>query len=186
MRKYPQIIYIYIYLYIKSYNPEFLNELVVEAYRQSFCYVACFFFMDNFTKFYLDCWPGVLNTGALSEIIKKVTTNPAIPANLFTSIRAVTNLFKNSCFYNWLQKHRSEVGTRFFIVIFWVWSCVPRNGLSLNVVLSTVCSLCAVGGCWCLCLLDVVWIYGINIVADKHLMCSTLYSFYLCFLYFMC
>ncbi|KAM3743055.1 hypothetical protein ACB098_07G116300 [Castanea mollissima] len=47
--------------------------------------------------------------GVLSEIIKKVTTNPAIPANLLTSIRAVTNLFKNSCFYNWLQKHRSEI-----------------------------------------------------------------------------
>uniref|UniRef100_A0A2N9ECM6 PUL domain-containing protein n=1 Tax=Fagus sylvatica TaxID=28930 RepID=A0A2N9ECM6_FAGSY len=37
---------------------------------------------------------------ALMEIIKKVTTNPAIPANLLTSIRAVTNLFKNSCYYN--------------------------------------------------------------------------------------
>ncbi|KAJ1410416.1 WD40/YVTN repeat-like-containing domain superfamily [Sesbania bispinosa] len=44
----------------------------------------------------------------LMEVIKKVTINPTIPANLLTSIRAVTNLFKNSCFYNWLQKHRSE------------------------------------------------------------------------------
>ena len=32
----------------------------------------------------------MLNTGVLSEIIKKVTTNPAIPANLLTSIRTVT------------------------------------------------------------------------------------------------
>nr|XP_023901791.1 uncharacterized protein LOC112013633 [Quercus suber] len=45
----------------------------------------------------------------LRRRVKKVTTNPAIPANLLTSNRAVTNLFKNSCFYNWLQKHRSEV-----------------------------------------------------------------------------
>ncbi|XP_057456367.1 uncharacterized protein LOC130747441 [Lotus japonicus] len=45
----------------------------------------------------------------LMELIKKVTINPTIPANLLTSIRAVTNLFKNSCYYNWLQKHRSEV-----------------------------------------------------------------------------
>ncbi|ESW03856.1 hypothetical protein PHAVU_011G047700 [Phaseolus vulgaris] len=45
----------------------------------------------------------------LVEVIKKVTVNPTIPANLLTSIRAVTNLFRNSCFYNWLQKHRSEI-----------------------------------------------------------------------------
>ncbi|KAI4295562.1 hypothetical protein L6164_035597 [Bauhinia variegata] len=45
----------------------------------------------------------------LMELIKKVTINPAIPANLLTSIRAVTNLFKNLQFYNWLQKNRSEI-----------------------------------------------------------------------------
>lgn len=45
----------------------------------------------------------------LMEVIKKVTVNPTIPANLLTSIRAVTNLFRNLCYYNWLQKHRSEV-----------------------------------------------------------------------------
>ncbi|XP_014494200.1 phospholipase A-2-activating protein [Vigna radiata var. radiata] len=43
------------------------------------------------------------------EVIKKVTVSPTIPANLLTSIRAVTNLFRNSCYYNWLQKHRSEI-----------------------------------------------------------------------------
>ncbi|XP_061359048.1 uncharacterized protein LOC133303157 [Gastrolobium bilobum] len=45
----------------------------------------------------------------LMELIKKVTINPTIPANLLTSIRAVTNLFKNSCYCNWLQEHRSEI-----------------------------------------------------------------------------
>ncbi|XP_052733589.1 uncharacterized protein LOC108340503 isoform X2 [Vigna angularis] len=43
------------------------------------------------------------------EVIKKVTVSPTVPANLLTSIRAVTNLFRNSCYYNWLQKHRSEI-----------------------------------------------------------------------------
>lgn len=42
------------------------------------------------------------------ELIQKVTSSP-LPANLLTSIRAVTNLFKNSCFYTWLQKHRGEI-----------------------------------------------------------------------------
>ncbi|XVF01431.1 hypothetical protein REPUB_Repub04eG0088500 [Reevesia pubescens] len=45
----------------------------------------------------------------LMEMIMKVTTDPALPANLLTSIRAVTNLFKNSCYYSWLQKHRSDI-----------------------------------------------------------------------------
>ncbi|CAJ1933456.1 unnamed protein product [Sphenostylis stenocarpa] len=45
----------------------------------------------------------------LMEVIKKVTVNSTIPANLLTSIRAVTNLFRNARYYNWLQKHRSEV-----------------------------------------------------------------------------
>ncbi|XP_057494690.1 uncharacterized protein LOC130779855 [Actinidia eriantha] len=45
----------------------------------------------------------------LMEMIKNVTTSPPLPANLLTSIRAVINLFKNSCYYQWLQKHRSEI-----------------------------------------------------------------------------
>jgi len=53
----------------------------------------------------------VLYPDILVEVIKKVTVSPTIPANLLTSIRAVTNLFRNSCYYNWLQKHRSEVST---------------------------------------------------------------------------
>lgn len=43
------------------------------------------------------------------EMIKKVTVNPTIPANLLTSIRAVTNLFKNSYYHSWLQNHRGKV-----------------------------------------------------------------------------
>ncbi|KAF4348191.1 hypothetical protein G4B88_029686, partial [Cannabis sativa] len=45
----------------------------------------------------------------LMEIIKRVTENPSLPANLLTSIRLVTNLFKKSSFFNWLQRHRVEV-----------------------------------------------------------------------------
>ncbi|XP_028776282.1 phospholipase A-2-activating protein [Neltuma alba] len=45
----------------------------------------------------------------LLEFIKKATTNPTIPANLLTSVRAVTNLFKNSAYHSWLQKHRSMI-----------------------------------------------------------------------------
>ncbi|CAK7329744.1 unnamed protein product [Dovyalis caffra] len=45
----------------------------------------------------------------LMEMIKRVATNPPLPPNLLTGIRAVTNLFKNSRYHNWLQKHRSEI-----------------------------------------------------------------------------
>ncbi|KAL3722505.1 hypothetical protein ACJRO7_034818 [Eucalyptus globulus] len=45
----------------------------------------------------------------LMESIKRATGNPSVPANFLTSIRAVTNLFKNSAYYSWLQKHRSEM-----------------------------------------------------------------------------
>ncbi|CAH9056252.1 unnamed protein product [Cuscuta europaea] len=49
-----------------------------------------------------------IDNDTLFELLKKVTVNP-IPANLLTSIRAVTNLFKNSIFYDWLLKHRGEI-----------------------------------------------------------------------------
>ncbi|VFQ67870.1 unnamed protein product [Cuscuta campestris] len=45
----------------------------------------------------------------LVELVKKVTVNPPLPANLLTSIRAVTNLFKNPSFCDWLLKHRGEI-----------------------------------------------------------------------------
>ncbi|OAY25488.1 phospholipase A-2-activating protein [Manihot esculenta] len=45
----------------------------------------------------------------LMEVIKRVTINSPLPPNILTSMRAVTNLFKNSCYYNWLLRHRSEI-----------------------------------------------------------------------------
>ncbi|KAG5238917.1 hypothetical protein OIU78_008579 [Salix suchowensis] len=45
----------------------------------------------------------------LMEMIKRVATNPPLPQNLLTGIRAVTNLFKNSPYHTWLQKHQSEI-----------------------------------------------------------------------------
>ncbi|KAJ8763340.1 hypothetical protein K2173_002223 [Erythroxylum novogranatense] len=45
----------------------------------------------------------------LMEMVKRVTKNPPLAPNLLTSIRFVTNLFKKSCYYSWLQKHRSEI-----------------------------------------------------------------------------
>ncbi|KAL8555981.1 hypothetical protein ACS0TY_003699 [Phlomoides rotata] len=43
------------------------------------------------------------------ELIKKVTASPPLPANLLTSLRAVTNLFKNASFIEWLIIHRGEI-----------------------------------------------------------------------------
>lgn len=45
----------------------------------------------------------------LMELIKKVTTSPPLPANLLTSVRALTNFFKNESYHDWLLKHRGEV-----------------------------------------------------------------------------
>ncbi|XP_059314154.1 uncharacterized protein LOC132064980 [Lycium ferocissimum] len=45
----------------------------------------------------------------LMELIKKVTTSSPLPANLLTSVRALTNSFKNGSYHGWLLKHRAEV-----------------------------------------------------------------------------
>ncbi|GAB2267294.1 hypothetical protein Dimus_002279 [Dionaea muscipula] len=45
----------------------------------------------------------------LLAIIKKVTASPAIPANTLTSLRLMTNLFKDSRFHQWLQHNRTEI-----------------------------------------------------------------------------
>ncbi|KAG6779490.1 hypothetical protein NC652_011522 [Populus alba x Populus x berolinensis] len=45
----------------------------------------------------------------LMEMIKRVVTNPPLPPNLLTGTRVVTNLFKNSRYHYWLQKHCSEI-----------------------------------------------------------------------------
>ncbi|KAK9136402.1 hypothetical protein Syun_015732 [Stephania yunnanensis] len=46
---------------------------------------------------------------SLMEMIVRVTTAPVLNPNLLTSIRAVTNLFKHSCFCQWLQRNRSQI-----------------------------------------------------------------------------
>ncbi|KAK6136802.1 hypothetical protein DH2020_029450 [Rehmannia glutinosa] len=43
------------------------------------------------------------------ELIKKVTANTPLPANLLTSLRVVTNLFKSSCYNEWLLIHGAEM-----------------------------------------------------------------------------
>ncbi|KAF9620280.1 hypothetical protein IFM89_011015 [Coptis chinensis] len=43
------------------------------------------------------------------QTIRKVTTPPAVVANLLPTICAVTNLFKHSFFHEWLQMHRIEI-----------------------------------------------------------------------------
>ncbi|BBH09450.1 transducin family protein / WD-40 repeat family protein [Prunus dulcis] len=63
----------------------------------------------------------------LLEMIKRVATNPSLPANLLTSVRVVTNLFKNSCYYNWLQKHRSEI-----LDVYSSCSSSPNKNLQLS------------------------------------------------------
>ncbi|XP_050232267.1 uncharacterized protein LOC126680979 isoform X2 [Mercurialis annua] len=45
----------------------------------------------------------------LLELIEKVTANSPLAPNLLTSIRVITNLFKNSGFHSWLLGHRSEI-----------------------------------------------------------------------------
>ncbi|XWS54639.1 hypothetical protein CRYUN_Cryun10bG0106000 [Craigia yunnanensis] len=67
----------------------------------------------------------------LMEMIMKVTTDPVLPANLLTSIRAVTNLFKNSSYYGWLQKHRSDILDAFS-------SCLASPNKNLQLAYSTV------------------------------------------------
>uniref|UniRef100_A0A2P2MGW9 Phospholipase A-2-activating protein n=1 Tax=Rhizophora mucronata TaxID=61149 RepID=A0A2P2MGW9_RHIMU len=61
----------------------------------------------------------------LMEMITRVATNSSLVPNLLTSIRVVANLFKNSSYHNWLQKHSSEV-----IVSFLGWKMVYRNLIS--------------------------------------------------------
>ncbi|KAF5727224.1 hypothetical protein HS088_TW22G00913 [Tripterygium wilfordii] len=67
----------------------------------------------------------------LKEMIKRITTDPALPPNLLTSIRLVTNLFKNSCYSNWLLKHRSEILDAFS-------SCYSSGNKNLQLSYSTL------------------------------------------------
>ncbi|XP_039019425.1 uncharacterized protein LOC120150891 [Hibiscus syriacus] len=65
------------------------------------------------------------------EMIMKVTTEPAVPANFLTSIRAVTNIFKNSSYYLWLQKHRCDILDAFL-------SCLASPNKNLQLAYSTL------------------------------------------------
>ncbi|GMJ06806.1 hypothetical protein like AT3G18860 [Hibiscus trionum] len=65
------------------------------------------------------------------EMITKVTTEPVVAANLLTSIRAVTNFFKNSSYYGWLQKHRSDILDAFS-------SCLASPNKNLQLAYSTL------------------------------------------------
>ncbi|OMO63433.1 hypothetical protein COLO4_32463 [Corchorus olitorius] len=67
----------------------------------------------------------------LMEMIVKVTTDPVLPANLLTSIRAITNLFKNSSYHGWLQKHRSEILDAFS-------NCLASPNKNLQLAFSTM------------------------------------------------
>ncbi|KAJ9135556.1 hypothetical protein P3X46_032726 [Hevea brasiliensis] len=67
----------------------------------------------------------------LMEVIKRVTTNSPLPPNLLTSIRVVTNLFKNSCYHNWLLRHRSEILDAFS-------SCYSSSNKNLHLSYSTL------------------------------------------------
>ncbi|KAJ0607997.1 putative transcription factor WD40-like family [Helianthus annuus] len=64
------------------------------------------------------------------ELIKKVTSSP-LPPNLLTSIRVVVNLFKNSGFHLWLQKHRVEIFDAFA-------SCYSSSNKNVQVSYSTL------------------------------------------------
>lgn len=113
-------------------------------FRGNFNYEDASLVLDQFDLYRWFC---VLYADVLMEMIKKVTANPAIPGNLLTSIRVVTNLFKNSCYYNWLYINQSEVGIR-SIFIFLVWPGMPSSGLSLvlSIVCLFVCTRVRVGG----------------------------------------
>ncbi|CAL1353394.1 unnamed protein product [Linum trigynum] len=45
----------------------------------------------------------------LMETFRRVTGDNPLAPNLLTSIRLVTNLFKNSLYHSWLLKHRNEI-----------------------------------------------------------------------------
>ncbi|KAL0816463.1 hypothetical protein Bca101_072907 [Brassica carinata] len=49
------------------------------------------------------------NNDLLLDLIKKVTEDSALPANLLTTVRVLVNLFKNPSFHYWLQRHHSQI-----------------------------------------------------------------------------
>ncbi|KAG7533398.1 PUL domain [Arabidopsis thaliana x Arabidopsis arenosa] len=51
----------------------------------------------------------IFQSDLLLDLIKKVTEDSALPANLLTTVRVMVNLFKNSSFHYWLQTHHSQI-----------------------------------------------------------------------------
>uniref|UniRef100_A0A0D3BC23 Phospholipase A-2-activating protein n=1 Tax=Brassica oleracea var. oleracea TaxID=109376 RepID=A0A0D3BC23_BRAOL len=49
------------------------------------------------------------NNDLLLDVIKKVTEDSALPANLLTTVRVLVNLFKNPSFHHWLQRNHSQI-----------------------------------------------------------------------------
>lgn len=73
----------------------------------SFFYYLKFVFIINFLLLHFYLY--IFLSDIVIEVIKKVTASPPLPANLLTCLRAVTNLFKNTSYYEWLLNHRAEV-----------------------------------------------------------------------------
>ncbi|XP_068654186.1 uncharacterized protein [Aristolochia californica] len=71
------------------------------------------------------------NADLLLETLKGAASAPTVAANLLTSIRAVANLFKHSCFHPWLQLHRSEV-------LDTLSSCSSSSNKNINLSYSTL------------------------------------------------
>lgn len=57
----------------------------------------------------------IIRSDLLLDVIKKVTEDSALPANLLTTVRVLVNLFKNSSFHYWLQTNHSQVSTISFL-----------------------------------------------------------------------
>lgn len=66
----------------------------------------------------------IIQSDLLLDLIKKVTEDSALPANLLTTVRVLVNLFKNSSFQYWLQTHYSQVSTNSFI---WFYIVIISN-----------------------------------------------------------
>jgi phospholipase A-2-activating protein len=61
----------------------------------------------SFINWYLSVT--IYQSDLLLDLIKKVTEDSALPANLLTTVRVLVNLFKNSSFHYWLQTHHSQI-----------------------------------------------------------------------------
>jgi hypothetical protein len=48
----------------------------------------------------------------LMETLRKAVAPPVQPANLLTILKALTNLFDNSCLHQWLRTHSAEVSSQ--------------------------------------------------------------------------